>query len=174
MFLINGQNLYTEHNRSWLISTNILTSSQLACWLSWLSSALVSQRSGVQIPNGPEFFSGLISTISSVVFLSARISYIRHPLISCASLHFRKRAGNQSKRVKLKTGSTVFRQKQTHVELMSETVRQFFFFFSQKTTSFVVTNMSWYLLHSIFSKRNPWVQLPFIYLTIFLFFLFDG
>ena len=131
MFLINGQNLYTEHNRSWLISTNILTSSQLACWLSWLSSALVSQRSGVQIPNGPEFFSGLISTISSVVFLPARISYIRHPLISCASLHFRKRAGNQSKRVKLKTGSTVFRQKQTHVELMSETVRQFFFF-SQK------------------------------------------
>ena len=32
--------------------------------------------------------------------------------------------GNQSKRVKLKTGSTVFRQKQTHVEPMSETAKQ--------------------------------------------------
>ena len=35
--------------------------------------------------------------------------------------------GNQSKRVKLKTGSTVFRQKQTHVEPMSETAKQFLF-----------------------------------------------
>ena len=31
----------------------------------------------VQISYGPEFFSGLISTTSSVVFLAARISYIR-------------------------------------------------------------------------------------------------
>ena len=52
-------------------------------------------------------------------------------LISCASLRFRKRASTQSKWVKLKTGSTVFRQKQTHVEPMSETVRQFIFL-SQK------------------------------------------
>ena len=52
-------------------------------------------------------------------------------LISCASLRFRKQASTQSKRVKLKTGSTVFRQKQTHVEPMSETVRQFIFL-SQK------------------------------------------
>ena len=34
------------------------------------------QRSCVQIPNGPEFFSGLISTTSSVVFIAARIAYI--------------------------------------------------------------------------------------------------
>ena len=32
---------------------------------------------GVQIPYGPEFFSGSISTTSSVVFLAARVSYIR-------------------------------------------------------------------------------------------------
>ena len=32
---------------------------------------------GVQIPYGPEFFSGSISTSSSVVFLAARVSYIR-------------------------------------------------------------------------------------------------
>ena len=31
----------------------------------------------VEIPFGPEFFSGLISTTSSVVFIAARISYIR-------------------------------------------------------------------------------------------------
>ena len=54
----------------------------------------------------------------------------RLPLISCASQHLRKRAGNQSKWVKLKTGSTVFRQNK-HTEPMSETVRQYFFF-SQK------------------------------------------
>ena len=47
------------------------------CWLSWQSAAPVSQRSWVQISYGPEFFSGLISTTSSVVFLAARISYIR-------------------------------------------------------------------------------------------------
>ena len=45
--------------------SNIMTSSQ------------VSQRSWVQIPYGPDFFSGLISTTSSVVFIAARISYIR-------------------------------------------------------------------------------------------------
>ena len=40
----------------------------------WLS---VLQRSWVQIPYRPEFFSDLISTTSSVVFVAARISYIR-------------------------------------------------------------------------------------------------
>ena len=41
--------------------------------------------------------------------------------------HFisRRWAGNQSNWVKLKTRSMVFRQKQTHVEPMSETVRKF-------------------------------------------------
>ena len=68
-----------------------------------------------------------------------------------------------SKWVRLKTESTVFRQKQTHVELVSEAVRQFFF--SQERngfdkTSCAVQNTSWYLLHSIFSKQ-------YIYLRIF-------
>ena len=44
----------------------------------------------------------------------------------------RRWAGNQSNWVKLKTGSTVFRQKQTHVEPMSETVRKFFYFQLEK------------------------------------------
>ena len=47
--------------------------------------------------------------------------------------------------------------KPTHMEPMSEMVRQFFF--SQERngfhkTSSVVTNLSWYLLHSIFSKQK--------------------
>ena len=51
----------------------------------------------------------------------------KHHLISCASMHFQKWASNQSKRVKLKTWSTVFRQKQTHEGPMSGTVRHFIF-----------------------------------------------
>ena len=43
----------------------------------------------------------------------------------------RRWAGNQSNWVKLKTGSTV-RQKQTHEEPMSETVRKFFYFQLEK------------------------------------------
>ena len=77
--------------------------------------------------------------------------------------------GNKSKWVKLKTGSTVIQRKQTRVEPMSETVKQFFF--SQKRigfdkTSFALTNMSWYLLHSIFSERKS--------LSIAAFNLFDS
>ena len=70
----------------------------------------------------------------------------------------RRWAGNQSNWVKLKTGSTVFRQKQTHEEPMSETVRKFFYFQLEKNVfdkiSSAVTNMSWYLVQSIFSKRK--------------------
>ena len=40
------------------------------------SAAPVSQRSWVQDPYGPDFFSGLISTTSSIVFIAARIFYI--------------------------------------------------------------------------------------------------
>ena len=42
----------------------------------------------------------------------------KHPLISFASLHFWKWAGNKSTRVKWKTGSTVFqkKKKQKHIE----------------------------------------------------------
>ena len=64
------------HHLDGLFGPNLMTSSQLACQLSWQSAAPVSQRSWVQIPYGPEFFSGLISTTSSVVFIAARISYI--------------------------------------------------------------------------------------------------
>ena len=41
-----------------------------------LVAAPVSQRSWVQISYGPEFFSGLISTTSSVVLTTARIDSI--------------------------------------------------------------------------------------------------
>ena len=36
----------------------------------------MSQRSWVQIPYGPEFFSGLISATNSIVFITARIDSI--------------------------------------------------------------------------------------------------
>ena len=70
-------------------------------------------------------------------------------------------SGNEQvklKLIKLKTGSSLFRQKQTHVEPISETVRQFFS--SQKRngldkSSSAITNMNRCLLHSIFSKQNP-------------------
>ena len=69
-------------------------------------------------------------------------------LISCVSLHFQKWTGNPSKWVKLKTN--------THGanEWNGEAV-----FFSQERngfhkTSSVVTFLSWYLLHSIFSKQK--------------------
>ena len=58
----------TWKNLEGLFGSNIMTSSQLACQLSWQSAAPVSHGSWVQIPYGPEFFSGLISTTSSVVF----------------------------------------------------------------------------------------------------------
>ena len=45
--------------------------------MKFVQSAPISQRSWVQIPYGPEFFSGLISTTSPEVFIAARISYIR-------------------------------------------------------------------------------------------------
>ena len=64
------------HHLDDVFGPNILTSSELACQVSWQSSAPVSQWSWVQIQYGPEFFSGLISTTSSVVFLAVRISYI--------------------------------------------------------------------------------------------------
>ena len=59
-----------------LFGPNILTSSQLACQLSWYSAAPVLQRSWVQSPYKAEFFSGLIFTIVQVVHISARIAFI--------------------------------------------------------------------------------------------------
>ena len=46
----------TIHHLDGLFGPNIMTSSQLACQLSWQSAAPVLQRSWVQIPYGPEFF----------------------------------------------------------------------------------------------------------------------
>ena len=66
------------HHLEGLFGSNVMTSSQLACQLNWQSGAPVSQRSWVQIPYRPEFFSGLISTTRSVVFIAARIVYIRN------------------------------------------------------------------------------------------------
>ena len=65
------------HHLDGLFGPNIMTSSQLVCQLSWQSSASVLQRSWVQIPYRPEFFfSGLISTTSSVVFIAAKYSCV--------------------------------------------------------------------------------------------------
>lgn len=65
------------------------------------------------------------------------------------SPHFRKRAGNQSKWVELKTGSTVFRQKHTHVEPMSENI------LCWRKQQFRQTTMTW-------GRRNlrlyPWYK----------------
>ena len=56
--------------------TNIMTSSQLACWLSWQNTALVLQRPWIQIPYRPEFFSGLIFTSALEVFITANIAFL--------------------------------------------------------------------------------------------------
>ena len=48
-----------------LFGSNIMTNSQMARYLRWYSTAPVWQRSWVQIPYGPEFFSGHFSSISS-------------------------------------------------------------------------------------------------------------
>ena len=50
------------HHFMGLFGTNTVTSSQLACQLSCQSTAPLSQRSWVQIPYRPEFFSGLLFT----------------------------------------------------------------------------------------------------------------
>ena len=75
---------------------------------------------------------------------------------NCASLNFRKWSGNQSKWVILKTGSSVIRQKQTHADPISGTVKQVFVLarIGFDKTSSAVTNMSEYLLHYLFSKRK--------------------
>ena len=48
------------HHLNGLFGPNILTISHLASLLSWQSAAPVLQRSWIQIPHGPEFFSGPI------------------------------------------------------------------------------------------------------------------
>ena len=46
----------------------------MACYLSGWSAAPISQRSWVQIPYKPEFFSGLIFTTAHVMFTTAKIA----------------------------------------------------------------------------------------------------
>ena len=73
------------HHLDGIFEPNILTSSQLASQLSRQSAAPVSQTSWVKIPNGPKFlfiylffiFRSYFQLLVSVVFLAARISYIR-------------------------------------------------------------------------------------------------
>ena len=56
---------------------------------------MVLQRSWVQISYGPEFFSSLILTTSSVVFIAARIAYISIDIfIEFASIFKKKEVGN--------------------------------------------------------------------------------
>ena len=56
---------------------------------------MVLQRSWVQILYGPEFFSSLILTTSSVVFIAARIAYISVDIfIEFASIFKKKEVGN--------------------------------------------------------------------------------
>ena len=78
----------------------------------------------------------------------------------------------------IKTGSTVFRLKQTHVELISETVRQSFFQGGRNgfdKTSSAVTNMSWNLLHSIFSKQKSLTIAAFtLAISRFFFYLIEN
>ena len=76
----------------------------------------------------------------------------------------------------IKTGSAVFRLKQTHVELISETVRQSFFQEGKKwlwQNLLRVTNMSWNLLHSIFSKQKSLTIAAFTLAISRFFLLFD-
>ena len=49
-----------------------------------MSAAPISQKSWVQIRYGPDFFSGLISNTSSVVFITARIDSI---FVSSIAVH---------------------------------------------------------------------------------------
>ena len=55
------------HHFPGLLRTSKMTSSQLACWLSWQSTAPVSQRSWVQLLNKPQLFSFFVFTTASVV-----------------------------------------------------------------------------------------------------------
>ena len=63
-------------NYTGLFGANMMTSSQLACKLSWQSTAPVSQRSWVQILYRPELFLGLIFSTAQVVFITAKITFI--------------------------------------------------------------------------------------------------
>ena len=55
-YMIFIYSLLFIHHFTGLLVTNIITSSQLACYLSWYSTALVSQKSWVQIRYKPVFF----------------------------------------------------------------------------------------------------------------------
>ena len=64
------------HQFRGLYRTRIMTSSQLACQLSWQSTASISQRSLVQIPYRPKFFLGPIFATTQEVFITVKIVFI--------------------------------------------------------------------------------------------------
>ena len=66
------------HHFEGLPRSNIITSSQMASQFSWQSAApSIAEVMGSNPVRDLNFFSGLVSTTSSVVFIAARISYIR-------------------------------------------------------------------------------------------------
>ena len=67
-----------------LFGTNMMTNSQLACWLSWQSAAPVLHWAWVQILYRPEFFSGLIFTTTEVVFTKCKDGF--HLCVKCSIL----------------------------------------------------------------------------------------
>ena len=79
-------------------------------------------------------------------------------------------SGQPSKWVRLKTESTVFQQKQTHVELMSKAVRQFFLARKEMVStkpparSKIRADICCTLY---FPNENPLIYLPLVYLRIF-------
>ena len=80
---------------------------------------------------------------------------------NCASLNFRKWSGNQSKWVILKTGSSVIRQKQTHADPISGTVKQVFVLARKELASTKPPPRSqiWANICCTiyFPNENPWV-----------------
>ena len=78
------------HHSTGLFGTNIMISFQLACQLSWQSTALVSQRSRVHIPYRPEFFS--FRSCFTTGYLSS-VNYCKdhfhiHFFVCCSNIRF--------------------------------------------------------------------------------------
>ena len=84
------------HYLDGLFGPHTLTSSQLAFQLSWQSAAPVSQRSWVQIPYGPEFFSGPIFNYSfqQCSQLRGSLNFIYSPQCKYMNFIYRKSSFN--------------------------------------------------------------------------------
>ena len=81
MIFIYSQS-FIHHFRGFF-GINIMNSYQLACQLS-LSTAPIAERSQVQIPPRPEFFSGLICTTTREAFTAAKITFIFNRKLLCS------------------------------------------------------------------------------------------